>query len=288
MIEGNASYPFPVIGARRMDYCAPSRYQTVDWFVSDGKVHFRHQVEGKNLVSDLLLEGKALFACVVVMRATMYRRTFTADEYGVLECGQVIELEEGYLSREAPKFLPIILYQHNDNFYGLANELMGLDDLWVDKQIQICKGAIIGRDLWHYLPGNSNWLVRFQEDEHLVLSEGGMSVIFCEEESGFFLAKVSSDVFHGMTRAKGAGALKHRNSIITHALAMGLAEVAKATADKSITDGAFENLITIKTMLESKGIPTWEDEENFDATVAACCLQPLEISTTDKYEEDED
>ena len=250
-----------------MDYGGDSGYATHDWEVNSGVVQLRHRIDGDSLVARLVQSGKAHFGISVVMKATMYRRTFIADSGGELSVAQTIAIEKGSRSLESPKFLPMVIYRgERETFVG--DKSMGLDALWHGRKFVLDKGAIIARDKeWEFQPGLSS-LLRAQPDPSV--PEGAIQMEVAEADGGYFVVKVHPNLFREMRQAPtfGEGGARHLDSILAHALSAGFAILA--AKDRAENEGlhTLENFQTIKRHLEANDVATWDDED-FDACRAA-------------------
>ena len=284
--NATASYSFPVLGTGRMDYGGSCAYTTHDWDVNSGVVQLRHQIEGDHLVARLVKSGKANFGVVVVMKATMYRRTIIAERNGELSVPQTFTIEKGFRSLESPKLMPMVVYRGEDEDF-IADKSMGLGELWIDRKFKFVKGAIIARDKEHeFQPGLSK-LLRVKPD--VSVPEGAIKVDIVGAESGYFIVKVSSELFRGMRRAPAVSKDKkwHRDSILAHALSVGFAECAKRHVNGDEEIKSLENFQTIKRQLEAEGVPTWENPDDFDPCEAAAVYQRHYLGLDENAEEEE-
>lgn len=272
MSDATSSYAFPVVGHGRLDYPACS-YQTTNWSRISENVCLRHEISGECLVSRLVLEQKACFGCIVVMRETMYRRTFMTPNDGNLSVEQTIEIDSDYRASAPPKFSPVVVYL-GDSFEIVGDESMGLDKLWHDKKFTLHKGAVIARDHWYVSKPGIGKLLRLKKDDNM--PSGAMTVIALTDESGYFSVRVAADLFNGIKRAKTQGQemCRHRDSILTHALSVGFSKLGEMEKEEI---SACENFQIIKQILESKNELTWEDE-GFNPCRAACVYKPHSIN----------
>lgn len=277
MIEATASYPFPVLGPMRMDYRDDCVYETHDWKVESENVSLKHRIGGSGLVADLVKSGEAAFAVAVVMKATMYRKTFIAKTSGELSALQNVPIEKGNRSIELPMFFPMVIYRGKVRTL-LASKSMGLDEFWLGREFSLHRGAIIARDQeYQFLPGRSH-LLRLRRNDQL--AEGEIRVSIADADSGYFLVEVHPALYGGISNAQtqGTGQIDHRNSILTHALSVGFAKLAAEIKDGGDGYKTLENFQAVKRALEESGIPTWE-HENFDACMAACFQQPHRLNS---------
>lgn len=279
MSDSASTYFFPVMGHNRLDYPNAS-YVTDNWSSISDSVSFRHNITGESLVSHFLAEKKARFGCVVVMRETMYRRTFMAPNNGELSVEQTVNIEEDYRRSAPPKFFPVVVYVGGDCKI-IGEKSMGLDELWIGQEFALYKGAILARDHWHFSKSGMGKLLRLREDS--TMPKGTMKVSAVAAESGYFSVHVAPNLYWEIKRAPSQGReaplkCRHRDSILTHALDAGFADLAKRFKAEKEEFATCENFQNIKQILESKKEYTWEDGENFDSCRAACVYLPHSIT----------
>ena len=268
------SYPFPVLGPDRMDYASGIAYKTSDWEVADGQAHLRHQIDGDSLVSRMVTNGRAQFGVAVVMKATMYRRTFVADSTGELSVAQSIPLEKSSRSIELPKLMPMVVYKGEGRSIA-ADKTMGLDELWLGQTFSLPKGAILARDRDHEFMPSIEHLIRPRLNNSL--RPGEIQVEVAKTESGYFVVHAHPDLYAAILSAQTVSddQCRHRDSILTHALSVGFAKLAKQFGDDDEDVKTLENFQSVKRRLGELGVSTWEDEsDSFDSCKAACTYYP--------------
>lgn len=284
MSESTASYHFPVMGNGRLDYTSNCSYKTLDWSIEDGQVEITHKAEGESLVSQLIENGDAGFGCVVVIPSTMYRFISICQKTKVLSAKHSFLIENRNRSIHSIRFLPLVFYNGETKQFTADND-MGIDDVWKGQNFILHKGAIIARDGWHQTEANLSRLIKAKKDENL--PKGAMEVGIVEGEGGYFLARLSADLYKGFQRAntQGSKLLSHRDSILTHALSMGLMEMKNANKSGDVSWDSLENFQALKhTLNEQHGIDL---EGDFDACLAACTYLPHCLGDISKIEGDD-
>ena len=287
MSQTAQSYPFPVLGHDRMDYTPDAAYTTGEWRVAGDQVHLRHQIIGDSYVSHMVAQGRAKFGVAVVMKATMYRRTFIADNKGELSAVQLIPIEKSSRSIELPKLMPMVIYTGDDQSV-VANETMGLDKLWLGRQFSLPRGAILAREQDFEFEPSLEQLLQVNKNPHL--GRGELQVDIATADSGYFVVDVHPDLFDSMRSAQvaGNGERRHLNSILTHALHEGFDKLAKQSSEKDEDIQTLENFQAVKRQLNELGVAAWDDQEDFDPCKAACAYYPhlLEVNLN-KDDDDE-
>ena len=264
------AYPFPVLGPDRLDYAPGRAYKTSDWRVGGGMAYLRHQIIGDNLVGNMVAEGRAQFGVAVVMKATMYRRTFIADNNGELSVAQSFPIEKSTRSIELPKLMPMVIYTGDDQNI-VAKKDMGLDELWLGQEFPLPRGAILARERDHeFMPSLEHLLqVRPNPD----LRPGEIRVGIGTSDGGYFFVQAHPDLYAAMRAAQTASESqrRHLNSILTQALHAGFEKLTQKKQDEEIK--TLENFQSVKRRLEDMGIDPWDDE-GFDPLKAACAYYP--------------
>lgn len=287
MTDATTSLPFPVLGPERLDYQPECSYQTSDWTVNDGDiVSLRHHLSGDCLVSRLVKEGKAKFACIVVVKTTMYRRTFVHDSNRELFADQTFTIRRGMRTVETPKMLPVVVYLNADKAI-IPAKTDGLDPLWRGRKFTLPKAAILAQDRWHeFIPGIGQ-LLKIKRADNLAPGQQ-MRVDIAQPDGGYFLVHVTPALFDGIQGAAAHGEDKchHRNSILTHALSVGFSQCAKPDEETGLS--SLENFQTIKRRLKALDIPAWDDEDEFDPCRAACVIYPHVIRPVSESLEEEE
>lgn len=283
MSESTASYPFPVMGADRLDYISSCSYTTSDWSIESGQVNLLHQVEGESLISRLIKEDKAGFGCVVVIPSTMYRFISLCKDTGALSAKHTFEIEKKNRAIQIVKFLPLIFYKgENKEFVG--SHSMGLDEIWNEQKFTLQKGAIIARDSWREIAPGLSHLLNVREG--INLRKGAIDVDIADDNGGYFHVLLSTDLYKGFQKAESQGKEPtkwHRDSILTHALSVGMAKLAKGDSGDADWD-LLENFQALKRTLEEEYGKAW-DVSDFDPNKAACVYLPHCFDVIVKNEE---
>lgn len=264
------SFPFPVLSPGSVDYDDGIEYSADTARMRDGNVvQVSHKLVGDSLVSRLVREGAATFACVVSLPSTMYRRIFVADSQ-TPECSQTVDYSEsGYGDDtdavESPMFRPIILVTRDIS--QAAGQGAGLGALWADSAIEIPEGAIIAFDEWSRFGGEHGGL--FLVDKVATMNNGQMQV-FPDNAAGFrFRISVGGDLYDRL-KFPAQGQEWHRRSVFTHALSVGFRILKEQYGEDW---NGYQNLCIVAQTLEQEGIPHWGSDE-FSPDLAATTLYP--------------
>ena len=281
-------YSFPVLEEGRMDYGDECSYKVESIPISQSggrRIQFQHDIMGKCLVSDLIKRGQARFACIVVLKSTMYRQTFAdVGEEKSVSTRQIIPLPDTF---ESPTFSPMVVYVgENKKIQENKSEILGLSDLWDDREISLLKGAILARTHWKILETTSGCLMKMKRDEK---QKYGFLAKISPDEGGRIIIYTAPSLYDAMLQCNNRGPIA--GSIHTHMLAAGLAELSKEVSEVSNEQARYDlpNFTGIKEQLEENGITTWEDDNKpFNPHEAAYFLSPSQLPELSQPPSEED
>lgn len=267
----NSSYFFPVLERGRMDYASECAYEAKsapsENRRGEGKkvIAFKHQVKGNCLVTNLIEQGKAQFACTVVLSSAMYRKTCTIDSKRQTSVLQAVSWPD---TIEAPMFLPIVVYTGEtqdvkaDNVHGY-----GLNSLWKNSSFVLKTGSIIARCPWQEPEITAGDILSLRKAPSQKI---GFNAEIQPSEGGRIMVDVEEGLFDDMLHNENT---PQYNSIITHMLSAGLSKLAELAKD----DDDYKNLTNfrqVKQKIKNANLATWEDEENFNPHEVACFFFP--------------
>jgi len=255
-----SSYSFPVLEEDRFDYIDSVQYKVDQVGTGDDYLIFEHKILGDSLIATLLRNAEAKFVTTVALKSALHRETVDNIEEKIssTHIKQKIPLKKTF---ETQNFFATIVYTGIDKEIVLDAQKMGLDEFWDGTAITLHKGAILARDGWRNLENTASDLLTVKKDE---TEKYGFNVTLISQEGGRFIATVQPTLYD--TLSKLPNDHPHRNSIIIHMLCLGFMEIHK---DYKEDDSELTNFHGIKLELESKGIPTWQDE-GFSANDVAC------------------
>ena len=277
-------FPFPALRLDAIDF-TPERAlygATVRRFPESGIVSVRHVILGDNLISHLLSDGKAKFACVVCAPSTMYRTLEVSstppdskneDGKPALEVAQEVGLEDSHVAAP-PMFRPIVIAAEEIRQVVDA-DATGLNSIYSGREVHFPQGSIIASAGWMQLGGGGEEMLVLHDDKSL--KEGMIHVVGDTSHGYRFIVKAASGLYREIRRS-GKSRKDHRDSVLTHALSAGLQLLANeygrdAEEDESNSWKQYPNLRLLSDWLREKGQPTWCDD-GFSADKAATALKP--------------
>lgn len=285
---------FPVLRGDSSDYIPEAQYKAdVNRHGESGKATVHHRITGKNLVAQMLAEGKAVFACVTCVPSTMYRTLEVCQEKpnktadGAVDISQTFDTPEDHID-SPPVFHPIVVARDNCDRHGDGDS--GLDELYRGEKLSFPVGAIIASAGWFLIGGGVDELLMLQE--YAGLKDGQIDVEVSLEHGGRFMVRVNENTLKQLKLQADATANK---SIYIHALSAGLQRLAEmhggTGTDESDDSRQYANLRMLADMLKEKGYPTWDEWElkgsEFKAEVAATAIRPHMAVALRHHDEDE-
>lgn len=275
------SFPFPVLSPDCMDYVAGAEYSATLSYRKDAGIVLFHKVTDNTLVSELVSQQMAKFACYVSRPQSMFRKLFVHDDGKGLEERQTIAPPDPHFAEalEGSLFRPVVIA--TEPFNKTTSPHYGLDrDCWDSGDVVIPRGGIIAFDHWKRLKNSSSSIFQIKPLDSL---SGGKMTVEVSAENGFeFLTYVSREMYGAIRSASSDK--DHVNSILTHALSRGFEMLAQNEEYKE-NRGNHLNLSLLEMVFRAKGIPHWS-EDNFKPEKAATSLHPHRMANSKKEEDD--
>ena len=233
-----------------------------------------HIVRQAPFIERLVERKQAVCACVVSIPITGYRRLFRNDGFE-----QKIKWEEAQLG-EPPIFCPLIVCREAVQ-HTLTKE-DGVHQMWVDKKIQLEKGAKLAIGPAYRMTSSLQSLLSIENDESL--QPGQIHVSGCSEDGFYFKVRMASDLYNFIQKPEGEARYYHRSSILTHACSSCFALLAKDYRNnEEIEEGwnSYANLRALASEMESKGLDIW-DTDDFSPEKAATAMWPHRIPSQEE------
>jgi hypothetical protein len=283
-------FPFPVLRMTAASGEVQPPYQGGAQFLSEvsrksgDDANIVHNLQGENLVSSLLRQGRAKFACVVCVPSTMYRTLaifdgkFGGGEKGgqpFIEARQRVPLADSLLS-SPPFFRSLVVAA--EEISRTVGEGDGLHKAYHGKNIVFPEGAILAAADWMELGGAGSLLV-LRQDENL--AEKTIRVDEDTQQGYRFIVRVPVELFRQL-KICPQSRRAHRDSIFTHALSRGLEILVRhygpdsSSGEESGNWEEYANLRWLQSELKSKDYADWT-EEGFCPEEAATLLRGHEI-----------
>ena len=270
--------PYPMMTSNGMDYVEGHCYETtqLDPVESQNSVRILHRVKGDNLVSQLLLDGRAIFTCTVVAPWCAYRRVVNAANGPRVEAdGVVLEQEIPLADRDFTHpvmFQPTVMTTCEIESFQ-ARPSHGFDDLWVGEQIKVPKAAMVAMEPFWNARNVVQSILRVKRDQESRLRPGSFEVTEAAEQGFYFLVEVAPDLYDGLRRP--GRSFRHQESIYCAALSQGLDILHRKYKDP-VAWTEHQNLRLLYHMLKEKNAQTW-DEDDFKSNQAIAAFHPHRI-----------
>ena len=265
-----ASYPIMTPGG--LDYAEHHMHEierTSDPSQPRDTIGILHRIRGDNLVSQLLIENRAQFACTIVSPWCAYRRVEKA--IGVPQpTAEGIQLVQ-QLEIVTDQFSPPVMFQPSvitntvvDRFTAKASH--GLDELWIGAEITFPLAAIIAVQSFWNAKTMMQSILRLKKVSDGSLKVGSFEVKDVSEEGFYFLVEVEDHLFNNLRNPES---FEHRDSIYSMALSQGLAILRGGRYRDREYWMEQQNLKLLYQMLKERNVPTWEDDDFKPNQVAA-------------------
>ena len=274
------SFPFPVLSAVSLDYPGAEYVGDISR-MDNSSVIVSHKITDGNAVARFLKEGGAVFACIVSLPATMYRRVFVCNDSKSLQADSKIDYKDSgaHDNGEQPKFRPVVIKKGDCR---IAAGDAGLDEqLWSGGDIHFPDGGIIAFDHWKEFKGDAGSLFKFTTDIAGEM-EFGMIKVSDDAEGGFRFEVQVHPRFLDAMQEPGDGHKPHVRSVQTHALSRGLEILAR---DYKNNWREFPNLTLLSQRLESEQLSHWE-QDDFSPDEVATRLYPHLLPGDTEHDDD--
>lgn len=260
--EGNAAYPL-------------GEYEAVFSKVEGGRSVYmvQHLIRGAPLISRLLKDRSARYACAISSPKSAFRAVRVSDQPS-----HETRWNEDDLG-EPPLFTPMILCFETIEM-TLSSERDGVHELWDGCRIQLEKGSRLAVGSVVERETSLVDLLVFKEDP--------------EQKEGSFSASAATDPFrfivhlHPKLHRYLASANIYRKgglreNIMTHIVSACFALLQRDFSEDDEEEGwkSHRGLRALAEEMANEGLPLWTDLDNFKPEVAATTLFPHTFNTDD-------
>ena len=230
-------------------------------------IHISHRLEGTPLLSRLIEDQKAQFACIVSSPRSAYREIHLSSEPT-----HKVDCDASNLG-EPPLLTPAVLCVRNTKLV-LDSERDGVHPIWDGRHIDLQVGSRIAVGNVIQFVASITHLLSLHADENMHAGGFGIEI---ESEPFGFRANLHPDL-HGFLRYR-TGPI--RDHLMIHIVTACLARLQQDYSDGNGEDDDSEygfpsQLEALADLLESKGLPHWNDEA-FRPEKAATILYPIHI-----------
>lgn len=279
--------PYPIMSPGGLDYAASHSYETIqlnDTSIPKDSIGVLHRITGDNLVSQMLMEQRARFACTLVSPSSAYRSVEVSDAKPN-RTPQGIELKQ-QLQIVTDRFAYPVMFQPAVIVVSpidpiAADPSHGLDQLWIGEQIEFPVAATLAVEPFWNAKTVLQSILRLKRVSDGSLQSGSFEVKETVEEGFYFLVEAEERLFNGLRNPES---FDHRNSIYAMALSQGLQILNQRFRDQE-TWTEYPNLKLLYQMLKAKNVPTW-DEDDFKANQVAAAFHPHEVKLAQHDETD--
>ena len=270
MPEGSVvvrSLPYPVLEAGNLSY-PHGEYRVEPSPRHDGRsAELRHHVVNAPLVETMLREGRAVYACLVSVPRTGYRKLEQSSS-----AVQVVRWDLDQVG-EPPLLQPVILAA--DRVTRAIGPGDGVARAWQGRTLTIPAGARLARAAYLRAVSSRFHMLRFRCDPSM--SPGSFRVEECAEEGYYFLVRAASDLFTFVQQPQGH--VRHRGSVLTHMVGRCLELLTRPREDGDAGGprwwDSHRNLQALADELKQRELGHWDDDD-FPADEVSSRLHPHE------------
>ena len=270
--------PYPIMSPGGLDYADGHSYETIqlnDTTIPKDSIGVLHRVRGDNLVSQMLIEQRARFACTVVSPTSAYRSVQisgaepkrTSQGIELTQQLQIVTDRFAYPVMFQPAVIAILAIDPVP-----ADSSHGLDHLWISQAIEFPVAATLAVEPFWNAKTVLQSILRLKRVSDGSLKPGSFQVKETVEEGFYFLVEAEERLFNGL---RNPASFDHRNSIYAMALSQGL-QILNQRFREQETWTDYQNLKLLYQMLKAKNVPTW-DEDDFKANQVAAAFHPHEV-----------
>ena len=264
------SLPYPSLEDGNISYPKGSYEVDVKSHENALGVTLTHKLDNARFIENQIKKGRAEYGCLLSVPTTGYRELYKSSTPS-----QEIKWESGIVG-EPPIIRPIIIAVKE--FKHTFTRSDDVADIWVEKTINVPKGARLARDtfLRSQAPSMQSLLNVIPDDD---LSPGSFEVRSKSDDGFMFNVHVATDLSKFLaTRGLDDGL---RESIGAHMVSSCFAILKLEFGNP--TNGAsheeYSNLKMLASMFERDNIPLWT-ETHFSPSRAATSLHPLLLPTS--------
>ena len=238
----------------------------VDFEPAENGSAFRitHHVEGTPLVSRLIAQRKAQYACIVSSPLSSYRNIHLS-----FDSQHTVDWDAHDIG-EPPLFTPLVLCIRPDEIV-LDSSRDGVHAIWNGQRVNLEAGSRIAVGNVVQLASSIVHLLSLHADDSL---EEGQFAVEIETEPFRFRVKLHPD-FHKFLRYRKSVVRDH---VMVHIVTACLARLQHDFSEDDGDSGweSHRNLGALSELIKAEGLPHWTDEA-FRPEKVATALYPLTI-----------
>ena len=269
------SYRLPVLEAGNLSFPNGKYILEFERSVDGSSINICHRIEGARLISELLENRCAEYACIVSSPISSYRDITRSNDPT-----HAVEWDEKDMG-EPPLLTPMIVCSV-DREIVLNSREHEVHEIWDGRTIAIEKGTRLALGPVFQLQGSILHLLKLTEDSNLGKGEFRVAAV---QENGFrFRVNLHPELHQYLKVDRGDGTRPHiMTHIVTACLALLQREYPSRTDEE---DGQSDprGLMVLGDHLKSRKLPHWRDEE-FQPELVATKLYPHELPVQEYIEQ---
>ncbi len=272
-------YPFPTLHADTLDYDKSGSYAPELERADTTIIQITHKLATDNLVASLITKQSACFFATVCIRGTIFRKTERVSSNGITENDLIVvkqQIKIPSLKNTDGVFVRPGVVLNEDCDINNA-EAIGVSNFHKQNaSIHFPAFSIIAFTYWRNF-FSMGTLFTIRSDEQMDKNhEGSIRVEINYVTAIKINIKMSRKMFDEVERDK-KGAI--RSHILCTALTLALKELRHYYVQIEDYETELEKAVGLKIYLQSKKLPTWEDD-NFDAAYVSSKLYPALLQSS--------
>ncbi|MYH47494.1 MAG: hypothetical protein F4008_01055 [Gammaproteobacteria bacterium] len=272
-------HPHPVLESGSIAFPSGKYFVAFNRNGSTTDYQLTHQLEGVPLLTRLIEEGKARYACIVSSPRSAYREVHLSS----MPC-QTISCNADNLG-EPPLFTPAVLCVESSEFI-LQSDRDGVHEIWDEQQVTLRAGTRLAVGNVIQLKASITQLLSLHVDKDM--EKGGFNVDIQTEPFGF-RANLHPDLHRFLRFGKSEIHYHLMIHIVTACLARLQKDYSESEETDDISDDgagweSHRSLKALAELLEAKDLPHWTDE-SFRPEFVATSLYPLPVPPLDVEDE---
>ncbi|MBF2760292.1 MAG: hypothetical protein ISN28_08465 [Ectothiorhodospiraceae bacterium AqS1] len=277
---------FPVMHPDSIDYVDGEYKVDIKSDADANGINVHHSLIGDNLVSQYILEEKAIFATEVVSPSSTYREIIQhewADNKPSLEAKQSVTIDKEKVV--SPYYYrPLVIVKNAiEKEKIILQAKHGIQKFFYDNEMSILPGTILAKDKFWNSEDYLFQLLKIDADENL--TKGSFEVDDITNEGFYFKVRFATDLYELITRAQG-DQCNFRDAILTFALSEGLNIIYREyRGDRGDEVREDENpegerwrmypaLCRLYEEIDGRNLPCW-DSKDFKPERIATALKPI-------------
>lgn len=266
-------FPYPVLEEGNLSFPAGKYTPDIQMGADGFSATIHHALQGAPLISRLIEEGNADYACTVSIPKAGYRKLYRSNNPN-----QSVQWDRDSVGEPAILHPLIVCHRQFECKFSTTD---GVSNAWIGRIGVFEPGSKVALGPFFRTASSMQSLLSFTPDSEL--DSGQFTVKPCSEDGFYFVVKVAPELHRFLQQPEDHRS--HRNSIMTHIVSCCFEFLAKGYKKDNEEESwrSHRNLLALAADLESRGLPIWDADE-FIPEKAATVLHPHQIPRSESDE----